>query len=250
MNAAQDEFDALFREDGKSSRHPEDQRNRDSDDEPTAEREHFFEKDDDGSDEDDIHDRRKDTMRSRYYLPSLQSNANTGPKGVIADAQAFEEAKKSRRMSWLRGMNKPQGVHAAYSSSKDVYPSEEKSSDEDTEEGFLSRWRQNRLKELQEAGRRVTSRSRTNSPGKRIYGNLPTVDAQGFLDAVEKVHADTMVVVYIYDDLVCLPRSIAKTTILTVSFPVRYQRADRGSCPQDRTQIPHHAICQVPLPGS
>ena len=46
-------------------------------------------------------------MRSNYYLPSIRSEANTGPKGVIADAHAFEQAreqakKQARRFTWRK----------------------------------------------------------------------------------------------------------------------------------------------------
>jgi hypothetical protein len=207
MSTAKDEFDALIKDNDRSNKHPEDEASR-SDDEHTRDPEHFYEKDDEGPDDDDDDDllndhSTKSDMRSRYFLPSLQSNANTGPKGVIADAQAFEQAKKSRRLSFIRGRNAPAALHPAYPATKDVFPSEEKSSDDDNnEEGFMARWRLNRLRELQEAGRRMTSRSRTVSPSKRVYGNLPTVDGDGFLDAIEKVHSETVVVVFIYDDLV------------------------------------------------
>jgi hypothetical protein len=44
------------------------------------------------------------------------------------------------------------------------------------------------------------SRSRNVSPGKRVYGSLVTVDAEGFLDAVEHAPEKDIVVVFIYDD--------------------------------------------------
>ncbi len=43
-------------------------------------------------------------------------------------------------------------------------------------------------------------RTRRHSPSQRKYGNLVAVDPAGYLDAVEKVPADTTVVVFIYDD--------------------------------------------------
>jgi hypothetical protein len=207
-NAAQIEFDDLFRDKGKSNRHPEDEHSAGEDSQHSQE--HYFEQDDNPEDDDDedINDERPSrNMRSRYYLPSLQSNANTGPKGVIADAQAFEHAKRSRRLSFLRLKETNPDLHPAYPTSKDVFPSEEKSSDEEGEESFLSRWRQNRLRELQEVSKRIRSRSRNASPSKRIYGNLPIVDGDGYLDAIEKVPGDTTVVVFIYDDLVCIRSS-------------------------------------------
>lgn len=64
----------------------------------------------------------------------------------------------------------------------------------------MKKWRESRLRELQNAGQRI--RSRTTSPSRRIYGGLPNVDGLGYLDAIEKVPRDTTVVVYIYDDQV------------------------------------------------
>ncbi|KAK0872164.1 hypothetical protein LTR87_012560 [Friedmanniomyces endolithicus] len=37
-------------------------------------------------------------------------------------------------------------------------------------------------------------------PSRRMWGSLATVDGEGYLDAVDKSPADTVVVVYIYDD--------------------------------------------------
>lgn len=66
----------------------------------------------------------------------------------------------------------------------------------------MQRWRESRLRELQNAGQRI--RSRTRSPSGRIYGTLEPVDCEGYLNAVEKTK-NTVVVVFIYDDMVCLP---------------------------------------------
>jgi hypothetical protein len=57
------------------------------------------------------------------------------------------------------------------------------------------------LRELQNVGQRL--RSRTNSPSRKIYGNFPLVDAEGYLDAVDKSSPETTVVVYIYNHHVC-----------------------------------------------
>jgi hypothetical protein len=72
------------------------------------------------------------------------------------------------------------------------------SSDEDNEDSFMKEWRAARLRELQNVGQRI--RSRTNSPSRRIYGNFPLVDAEGYLDALDKSSPETTVVVFVYSD--------------------------------------------------
>lgn len=191
--AAQDEFNELFRDKDTDDRHPEDRDHKSdrSDSEPEDAAADYYHEKPDTDDELDITPSSK--MRSNYYVPSIRSEANTGPKGVIADAQAYEQAKKqAKRFTFMR-KNSPPTYHAT------AYHDEKNSSDEENEDGFMKRWRENRLRELQSAGQRI--RSRTTSPSKRIYGNLPTVDGEGFLDAIEKVARDTVVVVYIYDDM-------------------------------------------------
>lgn len=191
-SAAQDEFNELLRDKDHESRHPED-RHDDSDisgPESAGADDDYREK----IDTDDELDLPAD-MRSNYYMPSIRSEANTGPKGVIADAQAFEQAKKlQRRFTWKKGSS-PQQYNVS------AYHDDRLSSDDDSEEGFMKRWRESRLRELQNAGERI--RSRTNSPSRRVYGNMPLVDGEGYLNAIEKVGSDVTVVVFIYDDMVC-----------------------------------------------
>lgn len=192
--AAQDEFNELMRDKDTDDRHPEDRHN-DSDlsepESPGAAAD-YFEK----VDTDDELEIPKD-MRSNYYMPSLRSEANTGPKGVIADAQAFEQAKKeARRFTWKKNSSSPQYSAKAWHDDKAM-------SDEDSDDSFMKEWRANRLKELHNVGQRI--RSRTNSPTRRIYGNFPLVDAEGYLDAVDKSSPDTTVVVFIYNTDVRVP---------------------------------------------
>jgi hypothetical protein len=191
--AAQDEFNELMRDKGRETRHPED-RHDDSDhsepDSPGA-ADDYLEK----IDTDDELDLPRD-MRSNYYMPSLRSEANTGPKGVIADAQAFEQAKKqAKRFTWKKNQSEQTQYNVTAWHDKDA------SSEEDGEDSFMKEWRAARLRELQNVGQRI--RSRTNSPSRRVYGNFPLVDAEGYLDAVDKSSPETTVVVYIYDDKVC-----------------------------------------------
>jgi hypothetical protein len=187
-SAAQDEFNELIRDKDREDRHPED-RDHDSDisePESPGAADDYLEK----VDTDDELDLPAD-MRSNYYMPNLRSEANTGPKGVIADAQAFEQAKKqARRFTWKK-TQQPTSYSVA------AYHDEKGSSDEDGEEGFMRQWREARLRELQNVGERI--RSRTNSPSRRIYGGMPLVDGEGYLDAVDKTASGTTVVVFIYN---------------------------------------------------
>jgi hypothetical protein len=195
--AAQEEFNALVdAQRATSSRHPEDalsaSDHSDTNDEPTGQRN--YQKD--SSDSDAMPS--STTTRQSYFIPKARSEANTGPKGVIADAQAFEQAKKQHRFSFAR---RQQTQRQASASPPHAYRSEDfdKSSEEEDEDGFMARWRQRRLQELSEKrfGRNV-------SPGsRRVWGTLTKVDAEGYLDAIEKVGAGTVVVVFIYDHAVC-----------------------------------------------
>ncbi|UPX14836.1 uncharacterized protein EKO05_0005307 [Ascochyta rabiei] len=188
--AAQDEFNELMRDKDREERHPEDRTNDSdlSDPESEGAANDYFEK----IDTDDELDLPAD-MRSNYYMPShIRSEANTGPKGVIADAQAFEQAKKqARHFTWKKN-SPPQQYNVT------AYHDEPASSDEENDGGFMKQWRESRLRELQNAGQRL--RSRTNSPSRRIYGSMPMVDGEGYLDAIEKTSSDTTVVVFIYND--------------------------------------------------
>lgn len=192
-NAAQEEFNELMRDKDREERHPED-RHDDSDlSEPESE---GAEKDRyEIVDTDDELELPAD-MRSNYYMPShIRSEANTGPKGVIADAQAFEQAKKqARRFTWKKGASPQQQYNVT------AVHADPNSSDDENDGGFMKQWRESRLRELQNAGQRI--RSRTNSPSRRIYGSMPAVDGEGYLDAIEKTPSDTVVVVFIYNDMV------------------------------------------------
>lgn len=194
-SAAQEEYNELFRDKDRDTAHPEDRDNDSDRDEPTKE-ERYYEHDDPAQDTDEeLGIAEPSAMRSNnYHVPSIRSEANTGPKGVIADAAAFEKAKKqARRFTWKKNQQPTTYTVTAYHDEK-------LSSEDDEEDGFMKQWREARLRELQNAGQRI--RSRTTSPTRRIYGNMPAVDGEGFLEAIEKVARDTVVVVFIYDDTV------------------------------------------------
>ena len=140
------------------------------------------------------------TMPTATYLPNTtQFDANTGPKGVIADARSFETARKRSFRQTLYAF----ADSAAFKKSnvtnreKSKSPSPDLSADEE-EDDFMRTWRAKRLNELSSMKQEV--RTRRQSPSQRRYGSLVSVDAAGYLDAVEKVGAETVVVVLIYDD--------------------------------------------------
>lgn len=142
------------------------------------------------------------TAPTNYHIPNTVYDANTGPKGVIADAQAFERARKT---SFRKTLLSAAGFNSNPSSSHNDYLQHpaaqgENSSASEEEDDFMRKWRASRMQELQTqnngAGRRV-------SPRRRIYGHVEDVDAGGYLDAIEKVPANTVVVVCIYDPEVC-----------------------------------------------
>ncbi|KAF7720273.1 Uncharacterized protein PECH_003390 [Penicillium ucsense] len=202
--SAQEEFDQLVQNNrAQHSSHSEDR----------AESPHFSDDNDslsssprqirqrrlvDSSDEDEDLSSNMVSSRSNYHVPNTVFEANTGPKGVIADAQAFERAKKkSFRRTLLSaagfdsngsafGMNK--------ASRNDSSSAPEGSSESDgDEEQFMNKWRASRMQELQNRN------TRRQSPRGHRFGSVETVDAAGYLDAVEQVTPDTVVVVCIYD---------------------------------------------------
>lgn len=79
-------------------------------------------------------------------------------------------------------------------------PHKRRSSDGESgsEDDFVKTWRKNRLTELKTG----IATTRRQSPSKRKYGRVEVVDAGGYLDAVERVSSETIVVVTIYNDKV------------------------------------------------
>ncbi|KAF2104938.1 thioredoxin-like protein [Rhizodiscina lignyota] len=208
---AQDEFNALFAEDKGGKRHPEDDRSSISS--AHSKDDHSYNPSSgkgrsrakqgtppDSEDDENSATPSSSNMRTKYFLPRThRENANTGPKGVIADAYAFENAKKNaRRISFLPSRQpsfQPTPPPAQYRRE----PEKSDGSEEDDEDEFMQRWRQFRLKELQQAAIPGVG-SRKTSPSGRRWGNLTTVDGEGYLDAVERSARGSVVVVLIYDD--------------------------------------------------
>lgn len=120
-----------------------------------------------------------------------------GVKGVIADATSFESARR-RNQKQHRAFT---GIAAPPDTDVGT-PLNQSQSDPDSgedEENFIRTWRKNRLAEL----RLGVATQRKRSPSKRKYGRVESVDATGYLDAVERVSAETVVVVTIYNDQAC-----------------------------------------------
>jgi hypothetical protein len=188
MSSAQEEFNRLVHSNqDKSSTHPEDRDNSEHDSNPSDdEQDHpqFSGSEDNNS-----------NMRARsstYHVPRTVFEANTGPKGVIADAQAFERARQSSFRKTLLGTGPAKSIADDSTLLHNTPPPDGSLSDED-EESFLSKWRESRLREYRIQG------FRRPSPRRKMYGSVNTVDAVGYLDAIEKVTSDTVVVVCIYD---------------------------------------------------
>ncbi|KAH6647283.1 thioredoxin-like protein [Truncatella angustata] len=139
---------------------------------------------------------------ANYKLPpaSFDKGASTGVKGVIADARAYEEARHGRFRDKVRAARRSV-FGMGNIKAKDPDSQSEASSDGELdadEEAFLSQWRESRRHELEQETKNGM-RNRRTSPSLRTFGRMDTVDALGYLDAIEKVGRDTIVVVFVYD---------------------------------------------------
>ncbi|KAH8696220.1 thioredoxin-like protein [Talaromyces proteolyticus] len=203
-SAAQEEFDALVQANKDSSRgHPEDRHYADvdsphpsDDDNDNDDRRDEYEisdTDSDYADHEKAQDKKMVSRTGAYTVPTTVFDANTGPKGVIADAQSFERAKKK---SFRRTLLSAAGLDSYSKKLNESQSRLQKSSppsESDGEEEFMRRWRESRLQELQERNQR------RQSPSKRVYGTVVDVDAEGYLNAIERVSSETVVVVCIYN---------------------------------------------------
>ncbi|KAK8058526.1 hypothetical protein PG994_008974 [Apiospora phragmitis] len=137
-----------------------------------------------------------------YKLPpaAFDSGRATGVKGVIADARAYEEARQSKWRNRVRAARRSVMGIGDLVRSKDSQSAENSEEDVDEdEEVFLQQWRETRRKELESEAQGKARANRRTSPSLRMFGRLDTVDALGYLDAIEKVARDTVVVVFVYD---------------------------------------------------
>lgn len=188
----------------------------------------------DNSDDEDEEDRyrqskidaamRVPTTTGEVKLPpaAFDSGASTGVKGVIADARAYEEARQGKWRNRVRAARRSVfGVGDAAKHSDSQSGESEDDVDQD-EESFLQQWREARRQQL-ESEVRNGIRNRRTSPSLRLWGRFDTVDALGYLDAIEKVGRETTVVVFVFDHKVrlFLRLAIMKRLLLTSRVAVR-----------------------------
>lgn len=236
MSAAQEEFDRFIaKNDGPTDEdrvHPEDRSGKarlDGDDQDDAD---IGEEDRHRAAQVDVAMRMPALGRSSggsgsavpIKLPpaSFDSGRATGVKGVIADARSYEMARQAKWMDRVRqarrsvfgpGTTNGRASAAAPSRSESGSGDERPDSDADSdEEGFLQQWRDSRRRELEDEARAGVVRSRRTSPSLRVFGRFDEVDALGYLDAIEKVGRESVVVVFVYDSEVCVPSLIALGT--------------------------------------
>ncbi|KAJ9501289.1 hypothetical protein LTR96_001233 [Exophiala xenobiotica] len=215
---AREEADRYFSSRDHPVSHPED---RDHDSERSFEDRHDSPEDgyhsDPGTDDDDVANMATMTAtRTSYHLPSQVHYANTGPKGVIADAQSFARAKQTtfrQRLASFAGnltSHKPSGNGTEKSDKrKSRFGTSPKSnssdsevlalSDDEADSEFMNAWRANRVAELSSQSQSAYNSQRKQYPSQRTWGTFSEVDATGYLDAIEKVSEDTVVVVMIHD---------------------------------------------------
>ena len=185
---------------------------------------------------------------------SFDSGRTTGVKGVIADARNYEEAR--RQGSWRNRISaaaRESSVGKRASSLgllRDRENGRDRSGSElsvgSDEEEFMERWRQSRRDELVREGNDI--RNRRTSPSVRRYGRFDDVNALGYLDAIEKVGRETVVVVFVYDEEVCcsctwlshLSFQLIRPIVCCVTSHPRRPYASRAA---EST----HPLCQGPL---
>lgn len=258
-NPAQDEADRFFSARDLTSTHPEDQdrlsdHSLQEDEKPRSRNIRGTRRrspsDSHNEDSDDADNMVTTTAtKTNYTVPSTTHFANTGPKGVIADAQSFHRAKKSSFRSRLSTFTsgfasfRPPTTAVfgtdnkkAHSNSSDH--SDHALSEEDSDSEFMNNWRAQRMQELSSNG--PNNFQRRVSPSRRTWGTLQEVDANGYLDAIEKVSDEDIVVVMIHDPE--SEQSIAVEDELGVlayrHFKTRFVKLDHDIAELESVQVP------------
>ncbi|KAF8852295.1 thioredoxin-like protein [Acephala macrosclerotiorum] len=243
--AAQEEFDSIIYKASRSDRlshHPSDLDDYRSD---------LKNGDEDRDEEDEFRNRKiEESMRmplldprgGPMHLPhrDFDSGRTTGVKGVIADARSFEEARKnggwgrSRERSSSRLNNSRVDKRASTMS----FLKDDGEGSESEDEEFIERWRQQRREELLSEGRDI--RNRRTSPSVRRYGRFDEVDALGYLDAIEKVTRDTVVVVFVYDSECPVSQLIsdALTPLVPMNPSIHFVRVHYTDIEFDNAGVP------------
>lgn len=137
---------------------------------------------------------------------AFDEGRTTGVKGVIADARSYEEAKRTKRAP---NGSSGQNGRINRSEASGMLDDEFEGLDSEDEE-FMERWREERKMEMQREGNDI--RNRRTSPSVRRFGRFDEVDALGYLDAIEKVGKEVVVVVFIYD-VECPVSQVIETAI-------------------------------------
>lgn len=181
---------------------------------------------------------------------SFDAGRTTGVKGVIADARNYEEARKASFMTRAKATVRKSilGLSDLAPQTRQESDEEANSSDSQDEEAFLARWRESRKRELESEASK-TVRNRRTSPSVRVYGRLDEVDALGYLDAIEKVNRDTVVVVLVADPEVNRPPWTTRDLLFADSEPAE-RRFLRNRVGHDAPcqALQHGTLCQGALP--
>ena len=199
---AREEADHFFSSHDHASTHPEDRDNLSDQSEEEDEKPIKPSAENRGSDDDNDDMATITATRSNYHIPNNTQHANTGPKGVIADAQSFARAKQSTFRSRLANITNNISFKTPTATEKKASKAKSTSSDsdvnlsEDSDSEFMNTWRQNRIQELSANQAQTLRRV---SPSRHTWGTLSEVDATGYLDAIEKAPSEAIVVVLIYD---------------------------------------------------
>lgn len=152
---------------------------------------------------------------SEIRLPPAEFDrgCSTGVKGVIADARSYETARRSKWKDRVRAARRSVfGLDGGRQERSSDVDSEGSGADDPDEAAFLQQWRESRKRELEEESRNPI-RNRRTSPSIRLYGRFDHVDALGYLDAIEKVGRDTVVVVFVHDQEVSIHLSPKRRSI-------------------------------------
>jgi hypothetical protein len=185
-------------------------------------------------------------------LPStaFDSGHATGVKGVIADARSYETARRTKWKDRVRAARRTVFGMEGVKQDRSSEPESEGSVVDPDEESFLQQWRESRRRELEAEGK-PSVRNRRTSPSVRIYGRMDEVDALGYLDAIEKVGRETVVVVFVYDHEVCAASPYPLLFTCAICTNSNETVPCLGSCRvcafPPRRHIFDNPLCQGPL---
>ncbi|QIW94767.1 hypothetical protein AMS68_000285 [Peltaster fructicola] len=193
---AQQEFDELMRNKERRGTHPEDGPGSVSE---QNDDEHVYET----MKEQAIP--RQSMSSNRDIVPKARSGFNTGPKGVIADAQNYRTAQREYRSARNSTTVPPTeeelklGQQLAIEKLAEVEEQDDLEDDnDDLDDEFMAQWRQQRLQAMHKGA--YTNTIQDHSSSKKLYGKMSAVDAEAYLEIVEGSPESTVIVVFISDD--------------------------------------------------